>query len=119
MQKKGTGLVAVANSIVDWLEGKIEDINTHEWGRDRFPLFGPKSYGDNKVSVPAGYIEQQRRDRTNDDDEDGSMPEAVTTTARNMKRKSTVIGDDADEGETAAMRPVKKRMRVLHTDDDE
>ena len=35
--------VLKANSLVDWLEEKIKDPKTHEWGWDRIPFFGDRS----------------------------------------------------------------------------
>ena len=37
--------VLKANSIVDWLDEKIANPKTHEWGWDRLPFFGPTAKG--------------------------------------------------------------------------
>ena len=35
--------VLKANALVDWLDEKIANPKTHEWGWDRLPFFGPTS----------------------------------------------------------------------------
>lgn len=55
--------VAVGNSFADWLEGKIVDVDTHQWGSDRYPLMGPLSQKVSMKSWNQAFGDPDRRRR--------------------------------------------------------
>ncbi|KAL8846269.1 MAG: hypothetical protein Q9221_008632, partial [Calogaya cf. arnoldii] len=43
-QRDGMNAVRTANSLYDWISGRIDDdVDNHQWGEDRLPLFGAQA----------------------------------------------------------------------------
>ena len=85
LERNSALAIREANSLFDWLEGRIKDPATHEWPADRVRFIGPMVQSLGQVSTGTGQEPKKRKRKVHEDDK-----------ANNAKRSRQVINDDEE-----------------------
>lgn len=118
LQKDEVSFIAVGNSLVDWLTGKILNPVTHQWPADRYPFIGPQR-GSLKLSswdamfadrTERSLLELKSRKRRRDDEEAMEDTPAKVIVVAKEKEEDEDITDEALERLQYMMGGVREDM---------
>ena len=107
--------VLKANSLVDWLDEKITDPKTHEWGWDRIPFFGDRSKTrcevhakwQKRVDAIKPKLESLIASRARKDYEAAGSAKIAVDIHHGTKRKAEEIEEEEEEEDEEEAKPSK------------